>query len=439
MSRTAKRYVCIFFWEGYLSVAPSLMNAIQILRQENTLVHVIIRTPFEQYAPVELPEGVKIAECLPISVIIKRWLTNRGFRKFSNSSLLASMPPDKASHEKTFYEYLKSTLIGPLAVQLLLLLDYLQFLIFSFTHTFQHRYCTFIGVDIYGLVVANILAKLKRVEVIYWSLELYFMHEMPTWLHRQFKTIERQNSRQAKLVLIQDRFRAESLIQENNLDATRIRLVPNAPMGFPKNESSSFFRDKFALSSETHIILQTGMISSEALALEVATVSAQWKSIYTLVLHDRMQRDPNDPYIREIEKVSNGSVRLSLTPVPFEEIDRVIKSGQVGLVLYRNDLGANFSRIVGASGKMAYYLRCGLPVICSDLPGMQEMMDKYHCGICVRALHEIEPALDQIFENYDAFSKNALQCYKEQYEFGAYFQPVLDQIVELCEQGEGSV
>ena len=105
-----------------------------------------------------------------------------------------------------------------------------------------------------------------------------------------------------------------------------------------------------------------------------------------------MKRSPSEPYLVEIEKVSQGRAYLSLDPVPFEQIDRVVKSAQVGLVFYRHDLGANYAQMVGASGKMAYYLRCGLPVVCIDLPGMKKGL-KLPVRVCVHAVSEIEAAL----------------------------------------------
>src|SRR5262245_22612179 len=57
-----KGRVAIFFWEGYLSVAPSLINAIRLLVTEGYHVDVITRrATFEEYAPMStFPMGVRI-------------------------------------------------------------------------------------------------------------------------------------------------------------------------------------------------------------------------------------------------------------------------------------------------------------------------------------------------------------------------------------------
>src|SRR6476659_6789082 len=57
-----KGHVAIFFWEGYLSVAPSLINAIRLLANEGYHVDVITRPAmYGDYAAMPtFPGGVRI-------------------------------------------------------------------------------------------------------------------------------------------------------------------------------------------------------------------------------------------------------------------------------------------------------------------------------------------------------------------------------------------
>jgi glycosyltransferase involved in cell wall biosynthesis len=117
--------------------------------------------------------------------------------------------------------------------------------------------------------------------------------------------------------------------------------------------------------------------------------------------------------------------------VPYEKLDDLVLSAHIGLVFYRKELGANFSQIAGASGKLAHYLRCGLPVICLDLPGLVKVVDRYRCGICVSEPGEIQSAIEIILREYPLYRMNALKCYEESYEFGRYFREVLRKIDEF--------
>ena len=243
MSKPSKR-AAIFFWEGYISVAPSLMNALHNLSQAGYCIDVIARKPLDGYPPVSgLPDGVILHQFVAPSELIKSWLTARGFRTFSN----VTAPAGKAAPipgEATTYERLKSTFIGPLLVQTLLLLDFLQFFLLSLVYLWRQSYCIFFGIDVYGLTTATFMSKLKRVPVIYWSLELVFMRDLTIWLERRFKALERAYSHDAQLILIQDQLRAQSLVKENDLDrrsstSSQMRRwafrPPNRPISFKPN------------------------------------------------------------------------------------------------------------------------------------------------------------------------------------------------------------
>src|SRR6476659_830372 len=57
-----KGHVAIFFWEGYLTVAPSLINAIRLFANEGYHVDVITRPArYGDYAAMsKIPRGVRI-------------------------------------------------------------------------------------------------------------------------------------------------------------------------------------------------------------------------------------------------------------------------------------------------------------------------------------------------------------------------------------------
>jgi glycosyltransferase involved in cell wall biosynthesis len=171
------------------------------------------------------------------------------------------------------------------------------------------------------------------------------------------------------------------------------------------------------------------MICDEALSRELAACAATWPGQYTLVLHERERRSPDEPYLRRIAELGGDRVRLSLEPVPLDELDRVTSAGDVGIALYRGDLGPNFSQMAAASGRLAYYLRSGLPVICPDLPGFREVVDGYRCGVCVQDAAAVGAALERIFDAYPIHRQNALRCFKERYDFARCFAPVLDAML----------
>ena len=235
------------------------MNALHNLSQAGYCIDVIARKPLDGYPPVSgLPDGVILHQFVAPSELIKSWLTARGFRTFSNVTAPAgkAAPISRRSHHLRAAEKHVSDRSSCKRCSCSIF--------FSFS---SYHWSTF-GVSLTAsfsvstsTVTATFMSKLKRVPVIYWSLELVFMRDLTIWLERRFKALERAYSHDAQLILIQDQLRAQSLVKENDLDPAQFHLVPNAPMGFPSAEPSDFFQAKFDLAPQQRVILQTGMIT----------------------------------------------------------------------------------------------------------------------------------------------------------------------------------
>jgi glycosyltransferase involved in cell wall biosynthesis len=117
-------------------------------------------------------------------------------------------------------------------------------------------------------------------------------------------------------------------------------------------------------------------------------------------------------------------VLLSLNPVPYDQIDHVVLSSKIGIVIYGNheEWGTSWISLAKGSGKIAHYLKCGKPVLCINLPGLNEIITKYQCGILFDNLEDIQSGIYKILGNYSFYSQNAYKCYREEYEFSNYFK-----------------
>ena len=389
--------IAIFFWDGYIGVSPSLINGIRVLSEAGYCIDIVTR------------DSIGFAEA-----------------PYFNSRVRIIRLPRLQ---------LPSTV--PFRSQLEYLLNTIEPLLFAALGSFSLRansYLCFIGVDMNGLLSATLIGFVRRVPVLYWSLEIVFSKEF-SWMRdlpkRIYKRMEKICHRRAKFTIIQDQARARTLALENGVDCSNFIIVPNSPLGAPPNISSDYFQSRFGLPSGKRIILHAGMIGPETLSLELAQVAASWPNEWSLVLHERAKRDPAEPYLLEIQKKGNDHVLLSLDPVSYDELDFVISSGHIGLVMYNRNLGPNFSLVAGASGKLAQYLRCGLPVVCVGLDSLKETVHGYKCGIVVEDIQQIEGAITTIFSQYDLYRANAVRCYLEIFEFGPYFRNVVLRIQDL--------
>jgi hypothetical protein len=282
-----------------------------------------------------------------------------------------------------------------------------------------------------GLAVAGMLGNARGTPVVYWSLEITFLRDLHDPVSRSLKRLERKWSRKAVATLIQDRCRAASLAAENGIPAEKFLIVPNSPAGPSTRQKSAFLRTKFALPDDSFIILHTGMLSPEVLSLEIASDAARWPDGWRLIFHERARRSIKEPYVEAVAKAGQGRVLLSLDPVPYDELHKVVASGYIGLVFYRTELGPNYA-LAGSSGKLGSYLRHGLPVVCLALPGLTEVIQQFRCGICVSDVTGIAPAIRKIRDDYATFCMNATKCYDEMYEFDRHFAVVSDRIEQLC-------
>jgi glycosyltransferase involved in cell wall biosynthesis len=398
-----------------------MINGIRLLSEAGYQVDVITRySEYDYVQPPRFPANVRILFFpLPNSLNAKQ------------GSVDASL--DSTPQSKTFK--IRELLPSPLrrflrqwVDDMHFILERLRFIKFGLRFFEKHHYVCLIGVDTEGLISATAVGLLKNIPVLYWSLEITFLNDFNDWTRRMLKRLERVCHRKALLTIIQDQERAQSLMAENGVNS-KIAVVPNGPLGPRPQLSSNHFQRKFDLPSSQRIILQAGMIGPEALSLELASVVSAWPSTWTLILHERAKRDPSHPYLKKVQKAGGDRVLLSLEPVPYDELDFLISSGHIGIIVYDKKLGPNYSLMTTASGKLGHYLRCGLPVVCIDLPGLREIMSKYQCGLVVEDLQDVGQAIETIFRHYDFYEANAVKCYEEVYEFRVHFRQVL-QVIE---------
>lgn len=415
--------VAILFWDGYIGIAPSLVNGAVCLSEAGYKVDILYRRRCQVYAPVtELDGHAHLHEIVPVGMRANeffgsivgfakpnrdRYLLQRILLRLWFSLWLFRVP------SRWFYR------------RVLQFIDHLQFCWASSRLVQTQRHAAVIGVDREGMLAAYLIAPFKRVRLIYWSLELYFMNEAKTMGERLLKRLERRASKSAETIIIQDQDRADALIGENQVDEAKVVLVPNSPMGPADTTKHRFFHDKFGLPPEQRVVAQIGGIDEGLCSPELAAASHDWPDGTCLVLHERMKRDPKEPFLDEIRRVGGDRVHLSLDPVPLEDVPLVVASCDVGLVFYRWDLGPNVTNIAGASGKLAYYLRCGLPVVAINFPGLVEVIEGHGCGVCVSSPAETGEALRRIFANYGFYQANAVRCFQDHYEFRRHFDEVL--------------
>lgn len=302
-------------------------------------------------------------------------------------------------------------------------LVFMAFLLWALGPCLLGGYRFLFGCGLRGLIAASFIALLRRTPVVYFNLELYLSWEMRGPYQLTYKRLERWANRRCLFTITQDDTRADLLAFDNGVHRDSVITLPNAPLGRACRRNSDFLRRKFGLGAESIIVLHAGEITSTTACLHLVRAAQHWPPEWVLVLHSRQVDDR--PYLEEVRQAdAAGRVLFSLEPVHSDQLDDLVASADIGVALYDSD-SDNITRVGLSSGKLAYYLKNGLPVIATRYPGLQQVVEGYHCGICVDSADQVQDAIAAILQEYDVFSRKSLQCFEEVFSVEHHFREVV--------------
>jgi glycosyltransferase involved in cell wall biosynthesis len=298
------------------------------------------------------------------------------------------------------------------------------------------NYCCFIGVDPSGLLLANTMIKLIKVPLVYYSLELLISDEIERKDLTALKMKEIEISRKSLLIITQDEQRARILSQENDLPFSRILAVPNGPLENARRKKNNYWYEKFSLPKDHKIVLYVGSLDSWNGVEEMIQSVSFWPEKWCLILHTFYNEKlfKGADFIERMQKINkNNRIFFSLTPVPSEEYASLIDGADIGIAFYYPNFIAgkpnkNIATMGLSSGKVAYYLRAGLPVIINNSTTLSRYIVDNKCGIAVSEPSEVGEALIRIGDNYQDYSINAMKFFDEKWEFSKYFSKAIDCI-----------
>jgi len=433
--------IALVFSEDYLGSYPSFVESIKILSQHKHRIDIIGTTRDTKFPnPPIFNSYVKFLN-IPIDHIIER-----DYDRVCDKSVNTEPSHTSASYIDVIKYFL------PLCIKRYIrdIINYIkhniqnfrtqkiQFIThFKYTVHVIHklaigRYDFVIYVDLYGGASTYLCSLIFNINnKIYWGLEITTKHQSLA-VNQILKFLESKSCNHSDIIFTTDVSRGKDVCIENNTEYIKKNFIylPHSPSGFCKHNKSIYFQKMFSLNPKDEIILHSGWIHEVMRSRELAEESCKWPTNWKLVFHERMHRSRKEQYIKKVNRAGKGKVLLSLNPVPYDFIDDIILSAKIGIVIYDTAVnwGTSWSSLVKGSGKIAHYLRCGRPVICSNLPGFDEIVNKYECGFLFDDISEIPHYISIILRNYSFFSNNALKCYKDEYEFSKHFNKFLQYI-----------
>lgn len=310
----------------------------------------------------------------------------------------------------------------------------LGYIFFSASCARDKNYDISIGIDSFGIIASHISSFFSPFKATYfWSLEITESKQYKL-LMILVKAFESMGHKSSDFLISQDKKRAQALCRINNVNFTGSRFfsVPHSKEKTVSNYKFDFFRKKFGLKKSDVIILHAGWIHDIMDSHNLAKSANSWPTNLKLVFHERMQRSRCEPYIKKVIQLGGTATFFSLNPVTYDRLEEIITSADIGIVNYKTETGeASWENLTKATGKLADYLSCGLPVICSNFEGAEELFTKYKCGEVFKSYDEIPSKVKSILLNYDQYKKNAFNCFEKEYKFSKYFLPVLQSMESL--------
>jgi hypothetical protein len=270
-----------------------------------------------------------------------------------------------------------------------------------------------LGVDPEGIVTAHQYVSGGNTPLAYLSFEIFFEDEL-TAEERAEKRKERIAAKAASFVLTQDDRRAELLGQETGLDPSGMLRVPVAPATKPSASDRDWWRSRYGLASNQRIVLHSGSIANWTFVDELLDSVGRWGPGFALVLHSRTSYVPPEV----LRRGDGRRVIVSDIPLQCDEYERLVASADIGLALYNpvgvdKWTGRNLEHIGLASGKLAFYMKYGLPAVTVRHRELGALLQDHGCGVSLESFDELPWALDAVVASYDQLSAAATGFFDE--------------------------
>lgn len=290
---------------------------------------------------------------------------------------------------------------------------------FEKTLLYKKQYDLIIGVDRYGLIEASILHRLYNIPYIFISFEIIFERETSAL----YKSLERKASQDVALWVVQDDVRAEQLQHENKLPPIHKYLLPLASTGIGCLKKERL-RDNLGIATEKKVAIVIGSIAKWSMTSQILESVLDWPDDWVIIIHERYGRTNeclknNFKYYGSHKKIYISNSATSMV----DDMGYILAGVSVGIAFYKADFashytGNNILYLGMSSGKIATYLRYGVPVILNEIGIYSEEAKLYKFGCVVQKPSQIKDILMEV--SRDEYRNNARKYFSKKLDFNNY-------------------
>lgn len=302
----------------------------------------------------------------------------------------------------------------------------------------KNGYDLIFGVNSRGLIAAREFITDQNTPIVYLNFEIFFRDELISKADIEEKDRECHVSREAALILVQDKNRAELLAKENGLTTERFYFMPVAPSGKIIEKNGQEVRQHIGLSNNEMLVIHSGSFAEWTYASDLLESLNAWPDGIHLLIHTRQRPWRHDPYYQALVNEKHSNLAVSTVPLESQQYERIVASADIGLVLYKPSPPSKFTQkniehIGLSSGKFAYYMKYGLPVISVRQATYETLLRKYNFGVNLQSFDEIGDALYRIRNDYEHYSAEAKRLFRELLDFDLYWPELERKLLELLQ------
>lgn len=295
----------------------------------------------------------------------------------------------------------------------------------------------FVNSKIYGqkkIIIATdplslfIAAKLrKKIPFVYFPQELLHSGDTSGYKEKFWKKIEKKYNKYARFSVSFDPQRALLLENDNCIKNGKSVIIPNSIPGAAVKRRSAYLRDRLNIPSTKKIVLYTGGLANYNLTLEIIESTRNWPEYAVLVMHFWGSND-DMLIVKDAIKKTGRKIYLSTDLLPFDEIDQIYQSADIGLALY-GKMTINHKYAGFSSGKMFNFLHHAVPVLTNSTSFLLKNIKENNCGECIKNVTEIGSAIEKIITKEDKYISGCIDAYQN-FEFVKHHENFEKAIVE---------
>ena len=251
------------------------------------------------------------------------------------------------------------------------------------------------------------------------------------------KRIEKEFSNNANLWLVQDEDRANCLVEENNLSLDNCFICPVASAGLGEF-SKSRLRDTLDIEANKKVAIMIGSLSEWSMSHEIIKSVDKWPEDWVLIVHERYGR------ASQIIKDRMGKKYLGTRIFPssfnsesLDDMGTILSGIDVGLAFYKPVYttpynGKNLKYLGLSSGKIATYLRYGIPILTNHIGKYADLIKKNKLGLVLENPGKIAFGLDNMSKS--EYSDNCQKFFLKKLDANIYMPSLFNKLDRVSKQ-----